>query len=359
MGHLKTKGVLILQEILRLQIKIIPELIDILEKRYSILRTIYFNQPIGRRILANKLQLGERIIRTEIGFLKDQNLIDINASGMTMTKDGEEIIEKLKEYMLQIKGITNIEANLKESLKVSKVIVVPGNIEEDGSVLKELAKAAATFLKDVIKENDIIALTGGTTIKEVVDSFPKVTQFSNILVVPSRGGMGRKVETQANTLASILANKLNGNYKMLHIPDNISQEVMESLMKEKEIKDAVETIHKANILIYGIGNAEHMARKRGISEEKVKELISLGAVAEAYGCYFNINGEVIYSTPTLGISLNDTDKIDVHLAVAGGKNKAKAILSSCKNNHKAVIVTDESAGREIIKLLEEKNESNE
>ena len=59
-----TKEVFRLEDILKLQQKIVPELVELLEKRYNILRTIYYNQPIGRRILANNLGIGERIVRT-------------------------------------------------------------------------------------------------------------------------------------------------------------------------------------------------------------------------------------------------------------------------------------------------------
>ena len=85
-----------MQSILKLQQKIVPELIELLEKRYNILRTIYYNQPIGRRILANDICISERIVRNEINFLKSQNLIEVNASGMFITTDGEEILNKLK-----------------------------------------------------------------------------------------------------------------------------------------------------------------------------------------------------------------------------------------------------------------------
>ena len=67
-----------LQEILKLQQKLVPEFLELLEKRYNILRTIYYEQPIGRRVLANNLGIGERIVRTEIDLLKKQNLIEIN-----------------------------------------------------------------------------------------------------------------------------------------------------------------------------------------------------------------------------------------------------------------------------------------
>ena len=59
-----------MQEILKLQQKLVPEFLELLEKRYNILRTIYYEQPIGRRLLANNLGIGERIVRTEIDLLK-------------------------------------------------------------------------------------------------------------------------------------------------------------------------------------------------------------------------------------------------------------------------------------------------
>ncbi len=198
-----------MQEILRLQKKIVPELVEVLEKRYNVLRTIYYNQPIGRRILANQLNLGERIVRTEINFLKSQGLIEINTPGMTVTSSGEEIVNNLKDFIHEIKGLSDIENQIKSLLHLRKVIIVPGDVDENPTILKDLGKACAGYVKDIIHDNCTIALTGGSTIKEVVEAFPRQnTGLSNALVVPARGGMGRKVETQANTLAASLAQKL-------------------------------------------------------------------------------------------------------------------------------------------------------
>lgn len=202
MGHVVTKGVFELQEILELQKKIVPELVNTLEKRYNVLRTIFHNQPIGRRVLADMLNVGERTVRTEIGFLKEQGLIEINTSGMTVTSEGVEIIHKLNDFIHEIKGLSEVEKKIQSSLNLKKVIIVPGDVEENPLVLKDLGKACANYVKDVLKDNSIIALTGGSTLKEVVEAFPRVTNLSQIQVVPARGGMGKKVETQANTLAA-------------------------------------------------------------------------------------------------------------------------------------------------------------
>ena len=342
-----------MQEILRLQMKIVPELVELLEKRYNILRTIYYKQPIGRRILANDLNLGERIVRTEINFLKFQELIEINTPGMTVTKSGEEVISSLKEFIHEIRGLSDIEKKVKTLLDVKDVIIVPGNVDENPTILKDIGKACANYVKDVLKSNSIIALTGGSTIKEFVEAFPNMNTLSEVLVVPARGGMGRKVETQANTLAASLAKKLNGSYKMIHIPENLSLEILDTIIKEKEIKEVIDYIHNADVLIYGIGNAIEMAEKRTASKEEIDKLQKLGAVGEAFGFYFNKNSKVVSQATAIGIDIKEVNKIKMNIAVAGGENKLKSVISTMRNNKTGVLVTDEAIGRGIIRCFEE------
>ena len=352
-----TKGVFRLQELIELQNKIVPELVEVLEKRYNILRTIFFNQPVGRRVLSNELNLSERIVRTEISFLKGQGLIEINTPGMTVTESGEEIVDKLNGFIHELKGLNDLEDKIKEALSIKKVIIVPGDVENNQGILKDIGKAASKYLKTVIKDNSIIALTGGSSVKEVIEAFPKINKYSNVLVVPARGGMGRNVETQANTLAGSLAKKLNGNYKLLHIPENVSPEIINSLKEEKEIKDIVQSIHNADILIYGIGNDMEMAQKRGISEDKISRLNELEAVGEAFGCYFNKDSKVVSETTAIGINISNASQINTHIAVAGGANKVESIIATQLNNTHAVLVTDEAAGRKILKILMSRQKS--
>ena len=343
-----------MQEILELQKKIVPELVNTLEKRYNVLRTIYHNQPIGRRILAEKLEVGERTVRTEIGFLKEQDLIDVSAAGMTVTSDGEEIIVKLKDFIHEIKGLSEVEAKLENLLNLKRVIIVPGDVDKNPLVLKDLGKACANYVKDVLHDNSIIALTGGSTLKEVVEAFPKINNFSNIQVVPARGGMGKKVETQANTLAASLAKKLNATYKMLHVSENLSLDIIDNLLKEEAVKAVIDTIHKADVLMYGVGNAVQMARKRGVPQEEIDNLIHNGAVGEAFGCYFNKDSQVITETTAIGIKINEARSIKTHIAVAGGKNKVEPIIATEYNDSTGVLVTDEATAQEILEKLEER-----
>lgn len=339
-----------MKSLLMLEKKVVPEMLDLLKKRYNILKSIYYNQPIGRRALSQELDLGERIVRTEVNFLKDQGLIDINSIGMMVTKEGEAILDNLEEIIHEINGLSSIEEKLQKYLGVIKVIVVPGELENDKTVLKEMGRIAGGYIKKLINDNSIVALTGGTSVEQVVENFPRVNK-PNALIVPARGGIGREVETQASTLAAKLAQKLSANYKLLHVPDNLSHEALETMMNEPDIKETIENISRADVLIFGIGRADEMSKRRGLTNAQTKELLDKGAVAEAFGYYFNKNGEVIFKTPTMALNFDDVKNIKNIIAVSGGANKAKAIIATKTYNPAMILVTDEGAAKEILRLI--------
>lgn len=346
-----TKEVFGLQDILKLQQKIVPELLSLLEKRYLILRTIYYNQPIGRRGLSNELGIGERIVRTEIDFLKQMNLITVDTTGMVITPEGKEVIDKLKDYIHGLKGLSELEEKIKKHLGLKDMIIVPGDMDEDKNVVTELGSIAAAYIKGKIVNDSIIALTGGSTIKEVIDNFPKMNDLKNVLVVPARGGIGRTVETLANTLVGKLANRIGASYRLLHIPDNLSDAALNTIINEKSIKEVIDFIRNADLLIFGIGKADEMAVRRGLSLEEFNKIKKMGAIGEAFGYYFNIRGEVVYSTSAIRVDYEDIKRINTIVAVAGGRHKAEAIYSVCNNNSNRVLITDEGAARGILDLI--------
>mgnify|MGYP002240778128 FL=1 len=65
-----------LGKVINLQNKLVPEMVQLLTERYSILRQISHDQPIGRRSLARKLSLSERVLRSHVDFLKEAGLLE-------------------------------------------------------------------------------------------------------------------------------------------------------------------------------------------------------------------------------------------------------------------------------------------
>jgi len=337
-------------DLIELEKKIVPEVFDTIELRYNILRTIYYKQPIGRRGLAYELNIGERTIRTEVNILKEYGLLNIESMGMYVTEEGKKIIKELGKVMHKIKGISDLENDLEELLKVKKVLIVPGNSDINSLVLKDMGKTTSIYLKKLINENCIIGVTGGTTMAHVADEMPEGKVGDNVMITPARGGLGRDVETQSNSIAAKLAKKLEANYRLLHIPDNIDKVTLDAILNIPDIKEVMELIDNMNILVFGIGRADIMAERRSLPREIIKDIIHRGAVAEAFGHYFDIEGKEIWESQTVGISLDTFQRIDNVIGVAGGEGKAEAIIAITSLRENMTIITDEGAAKKMIKI---------
>lgn len=328
--------------------RVIPEMKGLFEKRYNILRVIYANQPVGRRTLSGILGIGERIIRSDTAVLKETGLIDIRPAGMYLTKEGEELLDKLREYASALGGLNELELKLREILGISRVIVVPGELDSDPSVLGAMGKAAAVLLETMLTDGTKIAVTGGSSVAAAANAMTRHRTYNGILVLPARGGIGREVEHQSNTLAAVFAKKLGGQYRLLHLPDQLTIEAAESLLNDSYTRSVIDDVKKADILICGIGIAEDMALKRNLSGEQIEALKREGAVAEAFGYYFDSKGEIILATSTIGLDIKDLKSIPRVVGIAGGRQKAQAISAVLTGWKNCTLVTDESAAREIL-----------
>ena len=118
-----------MNDLINIQKKLIPQVIELMERRYLILRQISLTEPIGRRTLSNMLEISERIIRSETEVLKEQNLINVAVSGMTVTQEGLELLDQLKDIMNEVMGLSKLQNRVKEKLGIKKVIIIPGNYE--------------------------------------------------------------------------------------------------------------------------------------------------------------------------------------------------------------------------------------
>ena len=172
----------------------------------------------------------------------------------------------------------------------------------------------------------------------------------NVMVVPARGGIGRALETQANTIASEIAKRLGGHHRLMHLPDLLDEQVLTELRKLGDVTETLDLLQRADVVLHGIGRADEMAEKRQLSPTLEHQVLVDGAVAEAYGCYFDEGGHIVYSASVVAHDLGKLKPSCAMLAVAAGKRKARAIVAVMRNRSHAMLATDEGAALEILSL---------
>ncbi|GAB3801127.1 sugar-binding transcriptional regulator [Virgibacillus kimchii] len=338
-----------MRNLINLQKKLLPDLLEVMEERYSVLHAVQLLQPIGRRALAENTNLTERHVRADIEFLQRQGFIQITTKGMFTTKEGEALLEQLRSFFGEIMGLSVLENQIQERLNVEQVIVVAGNSDESEWVKQEMGKACVSYLNKKKTNVRTVAVTGGSTMAAAAEVMKPLQEKPTPVFVPARGGVGERAENQANTIAVEMAKRANGDYRLLYVPDPLSEPAYQSMINEASINETLSLIKSASVVLHGIGDALKMAERRKTPEPIVERLKEQGAVSEAFGYYFDDKGHIVHKVRTIGMQLEDLHKVEEVISIAGGTSKAKAITSYLKKGKSSLLITDEAAAEEMLK----------
>lgn len=337
-----------MSSLLDIQKQLLPDLLDVMKKRYTILHHIMVSRVVGRRTLASSLDMTERVLRSEVDFLKVQGLLEVESYGMRISEAGLQLLKDMQPMVKELFGIYELEEKLRKQFHIQQVVVVPGDSDYSTYAKVELGRAAAAQIRKLAVKEAVIAVTGGSTMAEVANHLTSSPQLKGSLFLPARGSLGESVDFQANTIASTMAKKAGGLYRLLHVPDHLSEEAYQSLVQDPNIHEILEVIRKSGMVVHGIGEAMLMAKRRKADKATLEALLQKGAVAEAFGYYFDRSGSVVHKMPTVGLQLGDIQKTDIVIAVAGGKSKGASIAAVMRFGYDSVLVTDEAAALEML-----------
>ena len=329
-----------------------PDLMQEMALRALVLERIAALAPVGRRQLAARLGLAEREIRSASANLKDGGFIALDASGMTLTPRGEEVLPAVQNFTRALHGLTDMENRLAQQLRVGKVCIVAGDADADESIQQDVGRAAALRVRSLLHNGSTMAVSGGSTIAAVARSMASNTPM-RVMVVPARGGLGRvEVATQANTLAAEIATRLGGSHRLIHLPDSMDEAAKQEMLRLPDVREVMELIQRADLILHGIGCAQDAVRDTKLNPAQGRKLLADGAVGEAFGSYFDKEGHCLLESSSIGVDLARLSPGSRMAAVACGKKKAEAIIAVLRHDPHELLVTDEGAAREMLRLLQ-------
>lgn len=332
---------------------IVPEMSDVFSSRLAVLRALdHSNIRIGRKTLADETQLTERMIRTMLETLKDQALVDVSYQGVRLTQRGKEILELIDEHILTDGHMFyELEEAMKRKFGLRACYIVSGDADNDSRVYQFMGEVLQSILVDYLPEGvNVIAVTGGKTLARVAQSFtPAVKQNRDITFVPSRGGFGGTVDIQSNSVGSLMAERTDAQYLPLFIPENLNEYTSELLLKDENIRNVVTMSQQANCLLLSVGTAEVMADRRNINEEQRQLLKDKHAVGEAFGVFFDQEGQSVLRYPRIGLTVEDLANIPLLISIVGGSSKAEALEAFFKlAPSRGILLCDEGVAKKIL-----------
>lgn len=343
-----------MQDILTVLSALMPEYEEELIQRLDLLRLLsQQNKRLGRRHLAELLHTTERPLRTILQALKATGIVDINSRGVMLTERGLEVLNHA-EYLMyeaQRRPFYQAEQGLRDRLGIPNCVIVPSKGLDEARVFEAMGQATEeVLLNHLHAAKAVIAVTGGATLSHISHGFSKrLSEGRQVTFVPTRGGLSASVEIQSTSVGSMMAQATGGDYVPLYMPENIDLATSEKLLEEPSIAQVLDQGKHADCLLLSVGTAEVMAERRNLNPSQRAEICEQGAVGEAFGTFFDKQGQVVLKYPRVGMQLEDLANIPLVTTIVAGSDKAEAIKAFAQLSPRLDwLICDESLAETVL-----------
>jgi len=268
----------------------------------------------------------------------------------------EEVVQITVNWL--ISRNTELEAQLQQIFKLEEALVLKRGAHRRTQALQRLGQLGARYLERILADGSTMAVCLGRTSYETINAISPNFR-ARVRVAQAVGSMPLLMkDLDSAALARELARKLGGEVLYLTSPlmaDSVS--AGEVIRSQRNIKHTLEAARRADVALTGIGNLDPAIsgfHKAGfISAEKLAALTAAGAVGDMAGQIFTIDGQLFdtnINRRVIGITLAELKQIPTTIAVAMGREKARAILGGLRTGAINVLCTDEDAAAEVITL---------
>ncbi len=235
--------------------------------------------------------------------------------------------------------------------------VISGEAGPSRLLTQNLGIAGAEFLIGDLKPGSTLGVSWGATLRELAAALESARPSPReVVVVPLLGGQGQaSADLQVNDVATRVAAAFGGSNVFLHAPSFVdTPAARDAIMSDSNIRKVVDQWARLDAAIVGIGGLalpSTLLEEGGFSPEDLDSLRSAGVVGDMCMSFFDVEGERV-STPLegrmIGIGLDQLRASKCAIAVAGGANKASAILGALRTGVIDVLITDDAAARKVL-----------
>ena len=238
-------------------------------------------------------------------------------------------------------------------------LVVRTYSDNSNGVIRAVAQAAASFLKDCFESYSGVGVAYGRTLHEVLEYLPRL-DLNGMRVVQMMGGYGgRRWKTVAIELVKEFADRLRGEPIYLFAPafaKNI--ETRNAFLSEKEVQEVLQMAEEVDVALVGIGGMRRetslLIETGNFEAKEIEELVKRGAVGAICGTFFNREGEVIHSGLDQKRIAVDVKSIRNRgsrvIGIAGGMEKKEAILGALRGRWLTDLITDAQVGKWLLNV---------
>jgi len=232
-----------------------------------------------------------------------------------------------------------------------------------GFTQRQIGKFAAPYITEMLNKANVIGIGLGKSVSEAINSLDaeNFIESSNKKIVQIMGGLSNKIEagTHSNEIVRKLSKIINCEYYYLNCPAIFeNRNLRKILLKEKNIKSAINMWNIIDLAIMGIGVADRRsALFKLFTDDMVKMVENSRACGQINTNFFDSEGNnvLMLENNKICIPIEKMKKIKKKVVIGFGEYKVKAILGALKGGFIDTLITDSITIDAIEKYVKEKN----
>ncbi len=304
---------------------------------------MYYQQEMLQDEIAKKLNVSRTTVSRALSKAKKEGYIKI-------------IIDFPVENMIEL------EKEMEKKFHLKEVIAVKVDDINNRDIL--VAREAAYYIARMIKNDMIIGIAWGYTMKKIIDAFDMYKVGSqikakNIEVVPLLGTITPETAdnsdlrlSYASLLSSKLAEMVNGISYHFAAPMYVKDiDTKKMLLEEPQIKNVMQKAKNCHAGIFGIGALVQNSSIAILEKDMILKLSKRNGVGEILGRVFDKYGNTVeseWNDRMIGLTLEQAKNIPIRVGVAFGEEKVKAIKTAISKNIINVLITDSVTAESIL-----------
>jgi DNA-binding transcriptional regulator LsrR (DeoR family) len=244
-----------------------------------------------------------------------------------------------------------LERRLIEDFGLSEARVLIGDHLDHESMLRRLGRVGAMTLQSRLRSDVNVTVGWGAALHAVVRSMPDI-RLDGVMVLQAMGSVGGSdPSVDGSDLARTLASRLNGDFRFLPAPLIVSSvEAARSLLADRTIAGTLALAADAEVALSGIGSIDSkhsgLFRAGYFDQSHLTRLRRAGVVGDFMGHLIDAGGRILdiaENRKVVGLRPDELAGVGTVIGVAGGVEKASAILATLRAGWLDVLVTDAAA----------------
>ena len=256
----------------------------------------------------------------------------------------------------QIDETGEIDAQLSDRLRrkyaLRNALILAGPDLPCSALFEPLGRVAASLLEEILTDGCVLGVAWGRTLAATAKAISRLPKIS---VVQVAGGL-TTLEFPQNSadLVSRMAAAGDGTAYPIFLPMWVEDaSLVKRLRTEPSVAQVLERYDRIDVLVSGIGswNPPVSCLHDAFSKAWKRQVLAAGVRADLCATLIDDTGGVVPSPlDKLGLALNAKQirRIPERVAIAGGLEKASAILAALKGNWITTLVTDAGVARRLL-----------